>query len=86
MSAPQTTAQNCTSDEPPRGRRWIPLSLRIYVTMLMLAGLGSALWIGVPAYRQKVAIREIERLGGTVNLYSQAPGWLRSLMINLKDN
>ena len=38
------------TDKPPRRRRWIPLSLRMFVAMLLLGA--SAVWIGLPAYRQ----------------------------------
>ena len=38
-----------------------------------------ALQIGMPIYRQQVAIREIDRLGGIVHTTRGGPQWLRSL-------
>jgi hypothetical protein len=67
-----------TTVNPPRPRRWIPLSLRMFVAILVLLGAGSALWIGVPAYRQQTAIREIERVGGKVVTRPRGPNWLRT--------
>jgi hypothetical protein len=65
---------------PPRTRRWIPLTLRMFVAILFLLGAGSAFWIGVPAYQQHTAIREIERLGGLVDYGRVGPEWLRELL------
>src|SRR5690349_5113287 len=60
MVAPPSSPPVAT-DKPPRTRRWIPLSVRIFAVMLGLLAIGS-LWIAVPAYRQYVAILEIERV------------------------
>ena len=51
--------------------------MRMFVAMLMVVGAGSALWIGLPAYRQRVAIREIERLGGSITTRKSGSTWLR---------
>jgi hypothetical protein len=58
-------------------RRWIPVSLKIFVAMLSVLGAASA-WIGVPAYRQHSAVQEIKRLGGRVHFLSDTrpPTWL----------
>jgi hypothetical protein len=48
--------------------------------MLALVGAGGMLWIGVPAWRQYVAVREIERIGGLVYQNRIGPGWLRELL------
>ena len=77
MSALGTPTPDSTTDTPPRQRRWNPLSLRMFVAILSLLGAASALWIGVPAYRQHVAIREIELLGGYVVTEERGPDWLR---------
>jgi hypothetical protein len=69
-------------DKPPRRRRWIPLSLRMYLALLLVAGVGSASYVGLPAWRQHVALREIERLGGFVIAEPRGPAWLRSLLVN----
>jgi hypothetical protein len=66
-----------TTEKPPRPRRWIPLSLRMFIAILLLLGLCGALWIGVPVYRQCVAVREIERLGGKVRTELRFAPWIR---------
>ncbi len=40
------------------------------------------LHVGVPIYRQQGAIREIERLGGSVERLSRGPDWFRRWMGN----
>jgi hypothetical protein len=53
-----------TLSKPPRPRRWIPLSLRMYLAVLVAVGVASIACVAVPIYRQHVAIQEIERLSG----------------------
>jgi hypothetical protein len=65
------------TDKPPRCRQLIPISLRLFLAMLALLGIASVLWVGVPAYRQYVAVREIERLGGHVRRVPTGPTWIR---------
>ena len=65
-----------TTDKPPLPWRWIPLSLRIFVAILVLLGVASA-WIGVRGYQQLAAIREIEWLGGFTELQPVGPKWRR---------
>jgi hypothetical protein len=77
MSALGQPTPDSTADIPPRPRRWIPLSLRMFVAFLSLLGTASALCIGVPAYRQHVAIRELDRLGGYFESDKRGPDWLR---------
>jgi hypothetical protein len=47
-------------------------------------GLGTAVLvvvtIGMPIYRQYAAIREIEKLGGQVEMRPRGPNWLRNSM------
>jgi hypothetical protein len=76
-TAPSTAIPDPTTDKPPHPKRWIPISLRIFVVILSLLGAASALWIGVPAYRQHVAIQEIGRLGGHIQTEERVPAWLR---------
>ena len=59
---------------------WIPVSLRMFVALLVLLGGWSALWIGIPAYRQQAAIQEIERAGGKVEFRPRGPDWLRAVV------
>jgi Leucine-rich repeat (LRR) protein len=67
-----------TADKPPRRRRWIPMSLRIFGAILILVGMVSAFSIGWPAYRQAVAIEEIERVGGEIQSLPGGPKILRA--------
>lgn len=75
-------AADHTTAKPPRRRRWIPLSLRMFVLMLVIMGVGNVVWIGVPAYRQYAAIQEIESLGGTVVCCHTGPLRLRKILGN----
>jgi len=54
-----------------------PWPLWIWLAAGVLVVVGVGLRIGGPIYRQQVAIREIERLGGTVQTRSSGPEWLR---------
>lgn len=69
-----------TAGSPPRRSRWVPVSLKLFLAILLLLGVGSALWIGIPAYRQYVAIREIKRVGGQISFDRSGPDWLRELV------
>jgi Leucine-rich repeat (LRR) protein len=66
-----------TTDKPPRPRRWIPLSLRIFVAILVLLGAESAYRFGMPIYRQHAAIRAIDRVEGVCRTRDGGPTWLR---------
>ena len=80
MPAPTNVPSDPTTDKPPRRQRWIPLSLRMFIAILATSVVAGVLWIGVPAYRQYVAIREITRVGGTVETQPGGPEWLRELL------
>jgi Leucine-rich repeat (LRR) protein len=71
-----------TTDKPPLPRRWIPLSLRMYVALLAILTVGTALWIGVPAYQQFILIQDIDRLGGSVQTSPVGPSWLHQLLVD----
>src|SRR5437868_2248538 len=77
MSSPAKPISDPTTGKPPRPRRWIPVSLGMFVALLLVVGVASGLWIGVPAYRQLAIIQEIEGLGGTVDCVPIGPKWLR---------
>lgn len=64
--------------KPPRPRRWIPLSLWLFAAILALVGLGNMLQVILPIYRQQMAIRTIERLGGQINSEPAGPKWIRA--------
>jgi Leucine-rich repeat (LRR) protein len=76
MAAPAPSTPNLLTDRPPRCRRWIPLSLRIFLILLTIAGAASG-WVLVRGYRQLALIREIRRLGGRVHQVARGPAWLR---------
>lgn len=82
METSAASLTNPATDKPPRRRRWIPLSLKMFVVLLILFVAWSIWRIGVPAYLRHVAIREIERVGG--NAISDqgpvGPVWLRDLV------
>src|SRR6478752_3451134 len=77
MSTLANPTPDATTDKPPRPRRWFPLSLRLFAVILLLLFAGSVLWIGVPAYRQNLALSEIERLGGIARTEPAGWKWLR---------
>jgi hypothetical protein len=58
-----------TTENLPRPRRWIPLSLRMFVALMLV--LGNVIWIVVPAWTQPAAINEIRagRVKGVRNHY-----------------
>ena len=64
-----------TTDKPPRPRRWIPLSLRMFVAILGILGVVAA-WEGLRTYRQYLVLQEILPLGWSVRFRSRAPEWL----------
>jgi hypothetical protein len=66
-----------TVDKPPRPRRWIPLSLKMFMAIMVLVFVGSSLWVGVPIYRQRLAMREIDRLDGSLVTMPDGPEWIR---------
>lgn len=51
--------------------------------ILLLAGVSSALWWGVPAWRQLAAVREIEGRGGSVSIEPRGPLWFYGWMYRL---
>jgi hypothetical protein len=55
----------------------LPRPLWIGMTAVVLIVGTVSLRVGVPIYRQQVAIREIERVGGLVELCAGRPMWLR---------
>src|SRR5262249_2700909 len=75
MAAPASPTPAPAIDRPPRPRRWVPLSLRLFAALLF--GLGA--WTGLRAYRRPAAIRDIERLGGNVITKPRGPDWLRRI-------
>ena len=57
----------------------MPVSLRIFVVLLVLLGVCGFLWIGLHAYRRHLFIRKIEDVGGVV-VTQRGPKWLRDVL------
>lgn len=55
------------------------MSLKIFAMLLGILGL-SCVWVGLRGYRQLVAIREIDKLGGHVVQTPVGPPWVRELV------
>lgn len=54
------------TDKPPRRRRWIPLSLRLFAAFLVLIGLSSALWLATEAYSLRRYNLQSRRINDTI--------------------
>jgi len=79
MSTTTTPIPDPTTDKPRRYRRWIPLTLKMFVVVLVLLGVGSLLWIGCPHIRN--AGYSLDRkLGRTRRTQTDGPEWLRPLV------
>src|SRR5262245_53069861 len=63
---------------PPRRSIRLPRPLWIGLATAALVVVGVGLRFGVPIYQQHAAIREIERLGGNLDLRPRGPKWLRN--------
>src|SRR5262245_2417071 len=68
---------NPLSIQPRRFSIRLPRPLWIGSVAGVLVVVAVGLPIGVPVYRQYVAIREIEEVGGRVETYARGPKWLR---------
>jgi len=82
MSTAISQAATAT-DKPPRRRCRIPLSLKLFASMLAVAGAAATIWLVSLQlhYRwQMEAITVVERLGGTVRCRRHAPDWLVQLL------
>jgi hypothetical protein len=55
---------------------WLARPRRILLAVIGLSVIAGGLQIGLPAYRQRLAIRAVERLGGTVISEPVPPAWL----------
>ncbi|HLV88692.1 MAG TPA: hypothetical protein VKV39_17030, partial [Candidatus Sulfotelmatobacter sp.] len=79
MSALASTTPYPTAGKPPRRRWWIPVSVRMFLGMLVILALACC-WIGAPVCRQQMAIWDIERVGGRVEVEPTGPRWLREII------
>lgn len=76
MSKAAQMSEKC-ADRPPRLRKRVPLSLRIFATFTTILGIGSVM-TGARIYRTRQMVAEIERLGGEVYTDSNLPAWVES--------
>jgi Leucine-rich repeat (LRR) protein len=70
-----------TDQIPPARRRftiWLPRPLWIGLPTAVLLVIAIMLHVGLPMSRQQIAIREVKRLGGTVETGSRCLEWLRT--------
>jgi hypothetical protein len=80
MTTPVNQNTDPAAGKPPKRRRWVPVSLRMFATTLVMLGVGSVLWIGVPAYRQHLALEELTRVNANVHAQPRGPAWFRRQM------
>jgi hypothetical protein len=71
------TVSNITPAEPRRFSIRLPRPLWIGLAAAVFAVVATAIQVVVPVWRQQVAIREIERLGGRITIEHGGPEWLR---------
>ena len=67
-----------TEDKPKRFPIPHPGVLLPVALVLVVIAVGLSVWM--PYHRRQVAIREIERAGGTVGYRKSGPDWLRDLV------
>jgi hypothetical protein len=74
----ESAIPDTTIDIPPHRKRWVPLSLRLFLTILAIVGVGGSLWIGIPAFRQHTAIQHFRGLGVELDIESSPflPEWV----------
>jgi ankyrin repeat protein len=77
-----STTPNSTPPEPRRLSIHLPRPLWIGLATVALIGASLGVRYGVPIYRQQVAIREIERAGGSVIMNTAGPFRLRRWLNN----
>jgi hypothetical protein len=84
MANAESPAPAVMPDKPPRPKRWIPLSLRLFFGIHLSLGIGGALWLGISAYRQHAALRGIgiNRFNVGIDLQRVGPDWLRQWIGN----
>jgi hypothetical protein len=63
--------------DPRRFSIRMPRPVSIGLAAVVVIVVGTGLRVGVPIYRQQVAIQEIKRLGGTVLRDAKGPDWLQ---------
>lgn len=62
MTLTALTIPRAIADVPPRRRRWIPVSIRVFVTFLLLVAFGSVV-VGLRIYRRHETLKWLAALG-----------------------
>jgi len=60
------TNSDPVTDKPPRRRQWIPLSLRMFLAILLLLGVGG-LWLGARDIARWLRSRDLKQAGGELS-------------------
>src|SRR5262245_46161134 len=63
-----------------RRRSWFPRPLWFFGATIVLIVAVVALRVGLPIYRQRAALREVERLGGSYEREPGGPAWLHRVL------
>lgn len=63
MATPLVSVAPSTGEKPPRPRRWIPLSLRMFSAMMVLLFSGSLLSVWLPYHREQQMAHKIRSWG-----------------------
>ena len=71
-----------TADKPPRSKRLIPVSLMMFVALLVLLLVATLMSFWLPYYREQKVIQKIRDLGGKVEMETGGPEWLRQFVGN----
>src|SRR5438309_3682114 len=80
MPPPAVPSPDPTAGKPPRPRWRIPVSLWIFAAALIISAGGGTLLIAVREFRQNSAIKEIEWLGGEIEMQTRDFGRLSMLL------
>jgi hypothetical protein len=64
------------TDKPPRRRRWIPLSLRIFLAIMLVLATTFIGFVAVPVVRQQLALRELRKAGASIHRRFEYPEWV----------
>ena len=78
MSNP--TSPDPIAVEPRRFSIRLPRPMSIFLATVLLVVVSVGLRFGIPIYRQQVAIREIEQVGGSATTVPGGPAWLRKFI------
>jgi hypothetical protein len=64
----------------------LPRPLWIGLAAIVLIMTAAGLGVGIPIYRQQIAVREIEELGGWVFTAPRTPEWLYELLFRIDED